>query len=139
MLEESLYTQMSTQPRLLKYMRDHKGSFTVPSVVLTTLIGHSVHYNERSKRFKDAPDTLRTVSNRINSFLQATPRLPRFKNPAQRGERFDKKDWGQNQDCNLKDNFRVYNDRINEAFEEPNVRTSMQKWRDLFGSSLGQG
>ena len=82
--------------RLLKYMRNHKGSFDVPSVVLTTLIGHSVHYNERGKRFKDAPDTLKTVSNRINSFLQATPRMPRFRNPARRSERFDKA-WGQEQ------------------------------------------
>ena len=123
--------------RLLKYMRNHKGSFDVPSVVLTTLIGHSVHYNERGKRFKDAPDTLRTVSNRMNSFLQATPRLSRFRNPALRGERFSKKDWDQNQYRNFKDNFRAYNARINDAFEETNARTSIQKWRNLFGNGFG--
>ena len=38
---------LKTVTRLLKYMRNHKGSFDVPSVVLTTLIGHSVHHNER--------------------------------------------------------------------------------------------
>lgn len=123
--------------RLLKYMRNHKGSFDVPSVVLTTLIGHCVHYNERGKRFKDAPDTLRTVSTRMNSLLQATPCIPRFRNPALRSERFSKKDWNQNQYRNFKDNFRVYNGRINDAFEETNARTSIQKWRSLFGEEFG--
>ena len=124
--------------RLFKYMRDHKRSFTVPSVVLTTIIGHSVHYNERGKRFKDAPDTMKTVSNRINSFLQATPSMPRFRNPAQKSERFSK-GWNQNQYLNLKENFRAYNDRINGAFEESNPRESLRKWKVLFGSEFGEG
>ena len=123
--------------RLLKYMRNHKGSFDVPSVVLTTLIGHSVHHNEQGKRFKDAPDTLRTVSNRMSSFLQATPRIPRFRNPALRSERFSKKDWNQDQYRNFKDNFRVYNARINDAFDETSPRTSIRKWRNLFGEEFG--
>ena len=42
---------LKTVTRLLKYMRNHKESFDMPSVVLTTLIRHSVHYNERGKRF----------------------------------------------------------------------------------------
>ena len=128
---------LKTVTRLLKYMRNHKGSFDVPSVVLTTFIGHSVHHNERGKRFKDAPDTLKTVSNRINAFLQATPRMPRFRNPARRSERFSKKDWEQNQYRNFQDNFRAYNDRINDAFEEWDHDTSIRKWRSLFGGSFG--
>ena len=123
--------------KLLKYMRNHKGSFDVPSVVLTTLIGHTVHYNERGKRFKDAPDTLRTVSNRMNSFLQTTPRMPRFRNPALRSERFSKKAWNQNQYLNFQANFRAYNARINDAFEETNAQTSIRKWRNIFGEGFG--
>ena len=123
--------------RLLKYMRDHKGGFTVPSVVLTTFIGHSVHYNERGKRFKDTPDTLKTVSNRMNAFLQATPRMPRFRNPALRSERFSKKDWEQDQYRNFRANFRAYNDRVNGAYEESNPHSSIHKWRNLFGGAFG--
>ena len=122
--------------RLLKYMRNHKGSFDVPSVVLTTLIGHSVHYNERGKRFKDSPETLKTVSNRMNAFLQATQRMPRFRNPAQRSERFDK-GWDQAQYRNFQENFQAYNNRINDAFEESNRHASIQKWQRLFGSGFG--
>ena len=127
---------LKTVTRLMKYMRNHKGSFDVPSVVLTTLIGHSVHYNERGKRFKDAPETLKTVSNRMNAFLQATPRMPRFRNPARRSERFDK-GWGQAQYRNFQDNFKAYNNRINDAFEESNRHASIQKWQQLFGGNFG--
>ena len=127
---------LKTATRLLKYMRNHKGSFDVPSVVLTTLIGHSVHYNERGKRFKDAPETLKTVSNRMNAFLQATPRLPRFRNPAMRSERFDK-GWDQDQYRNFRDNFKGYNNRINDAFAESIPHISIQKWRNLFGREFG--
>ena len=126
---------LKTVTRLLKYMRNHKGSFDVPSVVLTTLIGHSVHYNERGKGFKDAPDTLKTVSNRMNAFLQATPRMPRFRNPARRSERFDK-GWGQDQYRNFQGNFKAYNNRINDAFVESNRHASIQKWRNLFGEGF---
>ena len=127
---------LKTVTRLLKYMRNHKGSFDVPSVVLTTLIGHSVHYNERGKRFKDSPETLKTVSNRMNAFLQATQRMPRFRNPARRSERFDK-GWDQAQYRNFQENFQAYNNRINDAFEESNRHASIQKWQRLFGSGFG--
>ena len=126
---------LKTVTRLLKYMRNHKRSFDVPSVVLTTLIGHSIHYNERGKRFKDAPDTLKVVSNRMNAFLQATPVMPRLRNPARRSERFDK-GWDQNQYRNFQVNFRAYNTRINDAFEESNSQTGIRKWRNLFGSGF---
>ena len=123
--------------RLLKHMKNHKRSFTVPSVILTTLIGHSVHSNERGKRFSDVPDTLKTVSNRVNAFLQSTPRMPRFRNPAQRSERFSKREWNQNNYRNFQANFRSYNERINDAFVESNPQTSIQKWRNLFGDGFG--
>ena len=122
--------------RLLKYMRNHKASFDVPSVVLTTLIGHSTHFNERGKRFSDVPGTLKVVSNRINAFLQATPAMPRFRNPALRSERFDK-GWDKSQYRNFQANFEAYNKRINDAFEETNDDVSIQKWRNLFGRNFG--
>ena len=118
--------------QLLKYVRDHKRNFQVPSVLLTTLAGHSVHVNERGKRFKNLPHTLQTVSNRINTFVQATPRMPRMRNPALRSERFTRH-WDQNDYRNFREKFKVYNDRINDAYGEENPQESLRKWRTLFG------
>ena len=118
--------------RLLKYLRDHKGNFEVPSVLLTTFAGHSVHVNERGKRFNNLPDTLKTVSNRINAFVQGTPSMPRMRNPALRSERFTRH-WDENDYRNFQEKFAVYNGRINDAYAEPDPRESLRKWRILFG------
>ena len=118
--------------QLLKYLRDHKDNFEVPSVLLTTLAGHSVHVNERGKRFKNLPDTLKTVSNRINAFVQATPRMPRMRNPALRRERFTRH-WDGHDYRNFQEKFKVYHDRINDAYDDPDPRESLRKWRILFG------
>ena len=45
--------------RLLKYLRDHKNTFTAPSVLLTTLIGNTVHDWEGDTDFKTLPDALK--------------------------------------------------------------------------------
>ena len=121
--------------RLLKYLRDHKGNFEVPSVLLTTLAGHSVHVNERGKRFNNLPDTLQTVSNRMNAFLQAVPRRPRLRNPALRSERFNRH-WDDNDYRNFREKFKVYNDRINDACAESDPQASLRKWQRLFGEKF---
>ena len=118
--------------RLLKYLKDHKDNFEVPSVLLTTLAGQSVHVNERGKRFTNLPDTLQTVSNRINAFLQAVPHRPRLRNPALRGERFDRH-WDGNDYSNFREKFQVYNNRINDACAETDPQTSLRKWQRLLG------
>ena len=117
---------------LLKYLRDHKENFEVPSVLLTTLAGHSVHSNENSKRFQSTPETLRTVSNRINSFLQSVPRRPKVRNPSLRSERFTRH-WNQRDYRNLREKFLVYNERIKDAYEELDPLESLRKWQVLFG------
>ena len=117
---------------LLKYLRDHKENFEVPSVLLTTLAGHAVNSNENGKRFRSTPETLRTVSNRINSFLQAVPCRPKVRNPSLRSERFTRH-WDQKDYRNLREKFLVYNERINDAYEELDPQESLRKWHILFG------
>ena len=121
--------------RLLKYLRDHKDNFEVPSVLLTTLVGHSVHVNERGKRFNNLPDTLQTVSRRMNAFLQAVPRRPRLRNPALRSERFDRH-WNDNDFRNFREKFKAYNNRINDAYAETDPQASLRKWQRLFGEGF---
>ena len=120
---------------LLKYLRDHKGNFEVPSVLLTTFAAHGIYVNERGKRFQSLSDTLKTVSNRVNSFLQGTPRMPRMRNPALRSERFTRH-WEENDYRNFKEKFRIYNGRINDAYDEPDSRESLRKWQILFGEQF---
>ena len=122
--------------RLLKYMRDHKGNFTAPSILLTTLIGNSVNDNEGDANFKTVPDTLKTVCNRINAFLQANPFMPEIRNPVLPEETFTRH-WDRAKYLNFRDKFKIYNNQINDAFNETDPRKSVQKWRKLFGDGFG--
>ena len=123
--------------RVLKYMRDHKGNFTAPSILLTTLIGMSVQDNESDANFKTVPDTLKTVCNRINDFLQAHPFKPEIPNPVLPEETFTRH-WDQNKYRNFREKFEIYTGQVNDAFDETDPQKSVQKWQKLFGEDFGK-
>ena len=123
--------------RLLKYMRDHKGNFTAPSVLLTTLIGMSVQDNEGDANFKTVPDTLKTVCNRISAFLQANLLKPEIRNPVLPQETFTRH-WDQDKYRNFREKFEIYTGQVNDAFNETDPQKSVQKWQKLLGEDFGK-
>ena len=124
--------------RLLKFLRDHKGNFSVKSILLTTLIGNSVYaYDEGSENFKDIPTSLKTISNRINSFLQNNPLMPEICNPVLPTESFTRH-WDQDKYRHFREMFDLYNTKINEAFNAKDHNTSVKKWRELFNDNFGE-
>ena len=124
--------------RLLKFLRDHKGNFSVKSILLTTLIGNSVYESDEwGEDFKDIPTALKTISNRINNFLQANVLMPEICNPVLDGEFFTRH-WDQDKYTHFREMFNLYNGKINEAFDAKDHNTSVKKWRELFGDSFGE-
>ena len=124
--------------RLLKFLRDHKGNFSVKSILLTTLIGNSVYASdEGGEDFKDIPIALKTISNRINSFLQDNALMPEICNPVLEGESFTRH-WDQKKYSHFREMFDLYNSKINEAFDATDHNTSVRKWRELFGDNFGE-
>ncbi len=123
--------------RLLKYLRDHKGNFTAKSILLTTLIGHTVYGENDGYLFRTLPDALKTVSNRINDFLQSNPVMPRITNPVLPKEDFTRH-WDQKKYAHFRALFKIYNDKINKAFDAVEHDDSIEKWRDVFGDSFGK-
>ncbi len=122
--------------RLLKYLRDHKETFTAPSILLTTLIGNAVDHGEGDADFRTVPDALVTVSNRINEFLQSRPSMPEIVNPALPMENFTRH-WDPTKYRRFRSMFNGYTDRINQAFTESDPQESVRKWRSLFGKNFG--
>ena len=138
--EKTRITNGNLKPvtRLLKFLRDHKGNFSVKSILLTTLIGNSVYAtDEWGEDFKDIPTGLKTISNRINSFLQTKVFMPEICNPVLDEESFTRH-WDQDKYRNFREKFDIYNSRINEAFEETEHNASVRKWRKLFGDNFGE-
>ena len=123
--------------RLLKFLRDHKGNFAAKSILLTTLIGNTVWSEQDGENFKTVSDALKTVSNRLNNFLQGNPTKPEIRNPALRTEDFTRH-WTQENYDNFRKQFDVYNDRINSAFDELRHDDSIDKWRKVFGDKFGR-
>ena len=123
--------------RLLKHMRDHKGNFTAPSILLTTLIGIMVNDYEGDAHFKTVPDTLKTVCDRINGFLQANPLMPEIRNPALPSETFTRH-WDQDKYRNFREKFDIYTKQVSEAFNESDPQGSVDKWRKLFGEEFSK-
>ena len=120
--------------RLLKYMRDHKGNFTAPSVLLTTLIGNTV---DGTGDFGSVPDALHTVMSRIDDFLQANPRMPAIANPALPSEDFTRK-WDQGKYAHFRDMFHTYTRKVDDAYAEQDHNRSVKKWRAVFGDEFGK-
>jgi hypothetical protein len=124
--------------RLLKYLRDHKQTFTAPSILLTTLIGNAVYDWEDDSNFKTVPDTLVTVSRRINDFLQLWSTIPTVANPVLPQEDFTRH-WDETKYLNFRDKFNSYTELICQAYEEVDPQKSLQLWRQLFGENFGTG
>lgn len=124
--------------RLFKFLRDHKNTFSIKSILLTTLLGIQVlDSDENSSKFGDLPQALKTLSNRLNDFLQSNPTMPRIENPVLLGEDFTR-DWDEAKYKNFRDKFDTYNRKINEAFEEKDHNKSVKKWREIFGDDFGE-
>ena len=120
--------------RLLKYMRDHKGNFTAPSVLLTTLVGNTV---DGTGGFDSVPDALDTVMGRIDSFLQEHPKMPAINNPALPNEDFTRK-WDQQKYAHFRDMFHTYTLKVDDAYAEQDHNASVRKWRAVFGDDFGK-
>ncbi len=123
--------------RLLKHLRDHKQTFTAPSILLTTLIGGAVHEGEGDSHFRTVPDTLLTVCNRINDFLQSNPVMPVIVNPALPEEEFTRH-WDQTKYSHFRKTFNRYTTQMNEAYRERDHQASVRQWRGLFDDSFGR-
>ena len=128
--------------RLLKYMRDHKENFKVPSILLTTFIGNNVHDNENKPKarakFNTVPGTLLIVSRRINSFLQNTQSMPRMRNPKLKSERFTNRHWDQDRYEHFKKMFNIYYGKMSRAYQSTSRERSLRLWRELFGDNFGR-
>ena len=125
--------------RLIKFLRDHKDNFSIPSILLTTILANQVREQDKynSMEFFGLEETLKTLSNRVNDWLQCNYTMPVIKNPALSEEKFNR-NWKDNQYRNFRDKFNTYTKKINDACYEGDRFRSVKKWQELFGDEFGE-
>ncbi|PHV61934.1 SMODS domain-containing nucleotidyltransferase [Cyanobacterium aponinum] len=128
--------------RLTKYLRDIKTTFSIKSVLLTTLLGKQVHETDKLDQdilYKNLPTALKTLFNRLNNYLKFRPNLTDeiITNPVLPSEKFNRH-WDEDRYTNFRDKVDKYNQWINEAYEEQDINESVNKWRKIFGDDFGE-
>ena len=125
--------------RLLKYLRDHKNSFTVKSILLTTLAGNTIKSSdEGTQRVSTVADTLDTVLTRMDHYLQQHPNVPEVKNPVLASENFNRH-WDQQRYTNFRNRVHSYAQTASQAIAETSPEKAIRLWQELFGDSFGEG
>ena len=124
--------------RLLKYLRDHKNSFTAKSILLTTLAGNTIKASdEGTTAVSTVADTLETILSRMDSYLQQHPNMPTIKNPVLPTEDFNRH-WDQRRYANFRTRVQSYAQAAKKAKAEPSAEKAIKLWQELFGDKLGK-
>ncbi|UKZ07415.1 nucleotidyltransferase [Streptomyces viridifaciens] len=125
--------------RLMKFLRDHKNSFTgTRSIILTTLLGERVSQATALARpgcYGNVPTALLTIVNDLDTWLQARPYKPSIADPSGSGATFDHR-WDQTTYGYFRARIHAHAQEIREAYDEQDHDRSVRLWRNLFGDSF---
>jgi len=124
--------------RLLKYLRNFKSTFAVKSIILNVLLCQQINdaaLLEDPDCYKDLPSTLRTVMNKLSSYVSMYSFLPTIADPSGTGESFSDR-WNQDGYSNFRKWMIHYADKINDAYVDTDFNSSLKKWQSLFGDSF---
>lgn len=122
--------------QLMKYLRDHKQTFAVKSILLTTLIGNCVDDSEWDEDFADLPTSLQTILARLDKYLARNSTVPLVENPAYRRENFNR-NWEDVNYQNFRHHIHLLKEKVDDAINEPARKLSLEKWQALFGAKFG--
>jgi len=126
--------------RLLKYLRDLKGTFACQSFLLTILLGERIHADDKENvtDFKDVPTALKTIVGRLDDWLQSNEDKPTIANPVLPGEVVSNL-WSDTNYTTFRARVNTYRRWIDDAYDEATVDESIGKWRLVFGDSFARG
>jgi hypothetical protein len=121
--------------RLLKYLRDYKQTFSVPSVILTTLLGERVQSWHEDAMYADTPTALKTLLSELSKWLDLYEVMPPLFDPGCPKTTFNHR-WDQPQYENFRNKIKLYSSWVDEAYNEENKERSLKAWQKIFGTSF---
>lgn len=125
--------------RIMKFLRDHKGTFEgTKSIILTTILGERVQQSrlaEDPNYYSDVPTTLLHITQDLDEWLQANETRPSIKDPSRSGADFDHR-WSNRAYATLRDRIHQYVGYMEAAYEEEDESRSVELWQKLFGDGF---
>lgn len=125
--------------RLMKFLRDHRGSFTgTRSVILTTLLGEQVSVFRTlgdAGYYKNVPTALVHIISDLDEYLWANPTKPMVMDPSGSGASFDHR-WSQETYAYFRERVHSHAAEMKAAYESTNKDDSVAQWQELFGKGF---
>lgn len=125
--------------RLMKFLRDHKNSWTgTKSILLTTLLGERVESWRTvgdAGYYGDLPTALLHIVSDLDDYLQANPYMPTIMDPSGSGTSFDHR-WSQETYAHFRKRIHAHAAEIKDAYDEEDFDESVKKWQALFGDGF---
>lgn len=125
--------------RLMKYLRDHRDSFTgTRSIILTTVLGErvaTIPLFRNPRAFDNVPCSLVTLIEALDRWLQAQDERPSIVDPSGTGVTFDHR-WSDKSFEYFRDRIHTHADDMRDAFDETDPEKSEAKWKAVFGDGF---
>ncbi len=125
--------------RLMKYLRDHRDSFTgTRSIILTTVLGErvaTIPLFRNPRAFDNVPCSLVTLIEALDDWLQAQDRRPSIVDPSGTGVTFDHR-WSDESVEYFRDRIHAHASEMRDAFNETDPQESEAKWQAVFGDAF---
>lgn len=125
--------------RLMKYLRDHKNSFTgTRSVILTTVLGQQVSSATKlfyAGYYNSVPTALVHIVKDLDVWLQAKPIKPSIQDPSGSGVNFDHR-WDQATYSYFRDRIHAHASEMQAAYDETDKEASVAMWQAIFGDGF---
>ena len=125
--------------RLLKFLRDHKGTFRgTRSVILTTLVGQQVEPWKAVAdpgHYADVPTTLLHIVSDLAQWLRENPTRPSIPDPSGSRVTFDHR-WDDTAYANLREKMQKYAEDIKKAYDADDKDESIALWQEVFGEGF---
>jgi len=123
--------------RLVKFLRDHRNSFTgTPSIIITTLLGNqALPVGQILGYYTTLPDTLLHLVEALDVWLQQQPSPPSIADPSGSGATFDHR-WNESSYRYFRERMHAHAAQIRAAYNEADKNQSVAKWQTLFGDGF---
>lgn len=131
--------QLAKVIRIAKYVRDLKNTFSVPSVILSILLGERVSAGSLwadPSHYKNLPTALVNIFEDLVTFLQANPTMPNIADPSCPGETYNHR-WTPELYENFCKQVGTYAAWMRDAYDETEREESYAKWRRVLGADFG--